>query len=156
MLGTKLVLSTALTAALLSLACAHTPNALNTDEAVLMMREDYVRTHPGGKYNEYIQRGQVVRGMNYLEVSASWGIPETRSKSRDRKVEYWTFFGKDDLSGDWTRYTMVFEKGVLADWELSKHFTKNGTLTHWRVPGNEPATDQVGSLNNGTESGTKR
>jgi hypothetical protein len=149
MLGTKFLVVTVLTAVALAAACAHAPNALNTDDTVSMMREDYVSTHPEGRYNDYIRQGQVTRGMNFLEVSASWGIPETRSRSRDRRFEYWTFFGKDELSGDWTRYTMVFENGILADWELNRHFTKNGTLTRWQIPADDPAMQQVRRLNNG-------
>ena len=153
--GTRLLLTSVLGFLLLT-ACAHTPDALHSDDSVLMMREDYVNSHPAGKYNEYIDRGQVVKGMNFMEVSASWGIPETRSKSQDTKLEYWTFFGKDEVSGDWTRYTMVFEKGVLTGWDLSRHFTKNGTLTRWLVPGDSPAPGQVGSINNGGSTGVRQ
>jgi hypothetical protein len=95
------------------------------------MRQDYLLANPDGVYNEYITRGEVVRGMNYLEVSASWGIPETRRMSKDQKLEYWTFYEKDDLSGDWTRYTFVFEKGALSDWQMARHFSKNGVLSQW-------------------------
>ena len=116
---------------LLFLACSHTPRAINDDNSILQMRQDYLLAHPGGAYDEYITRGEVVRGMNYLEVSASWGIPETRRRSRDQKLEYWTFYEKDDVSGDWMRYTFVFEKGALSDWQMARHFTKNGELSQW-------------------------
>jgi hypothetical protein len=120
---------------LVFLACSHTPKALNDSVSVLQTREDYLLSHPDGKYNQYIERGEVVRGMNYVQVSAAWGIPETRSQSKDKKFEYWTFVGHDDLSGDWTRYTFVFQKGVLTDWDLNRHFTKNGTLAQWSLTG---------------------
>ena len=116
---------------LLFAACAHAPSALNDDAAVLVMRQDYLSAHPDGRYNAYIAKGEVVRGMNYLEVSASWGVPETRRLSGDKQSEFWTFFGKDDVSGDWIRYTFLFEKGILVDWQVNRHFTKNGTLSEW-------------------------
>jgi hypothetical protein len=116
---------------LLFLACAHNPRAINDDNSILQMRQEYLLAHPGGPYNEYITKGEVVRGMNYLEVSASWGIPETRRISRDRKMEHWTFYDKDDVSGDWTRYMFVFEQGTLSDWQMARHFTKNGELSQW-------------------------
>ena len=121
---------------LLVLSCSHTPHALNDGASVLQMRDDFLLTHPDGKFNRFIERGEVVRGMNFVEVSASWGIPETRSLSKDRKLEYWTFFGFDDLSEDWTRYTFVFEKGVLADWDVNRHFSKNGSLSQWSISDN--------------------
>jgi hypothetical protein len=155
MYGTRLLLTSVLGILALT-ACAHTPEALHTDDSLIMMREDYVNSHPDGKYNSFIDQGQVVKGMNFIEVSASWGIPETRSRSNDAKLEYWTFFGKDEFSGDWTRYTMIFEQGILTGWDLNRHFTKNGTLTRWLVPEDEPTRGQVGSLNNGGNTGVKQ
>jgi len=118
---------------LLFLACSHTPRAINDDNSILQMRQDYLLAHPGGEYNEYITRGEVVRGMNCLEVSASWGIPETRRMSKDQTLEYWTFYEKDEMSGDWMRYTFVFEEGALSNWQLARHFTKNGELSQWTI-----------------------
>jgi hypothetical protein len=119
----------------------------------MQSRGDYLEQHPTGKYNRYISRGEVVRGMGFVEVSASWGIPETRSKSKDKKYEYWTFFGEDEISGDWSRYTLVFEETVLTDWFLDRHFIKNGALTRWgflgdgsnRPPDEQAAAKDVGS-----------
>lgn len=119
---------------LLFVACSHTPRALNDDLTVQRMREEYLRDHPDGRFNPYIHRGEVVRGMDELEVSASWGLPETRRLSNDGKVEYWTYFNEDDISGNWSRYTLTFEKTLLSDWHIVRHFTKNGTLTQSVTP----------------------
>jgi len=124
----RLVLSSCLI--LLFIACAHTPKALNDDLTVRQMRDEYLRDHPDGAYNFYIAKGEVVRGMNFLEVSASWGMPETRRQSKDKKLEYWTYFSSDEISGDWSRYTLTFEKQLLMDWHVARHFTKNGELTN--------------------------
>ena len=124
----RLVLSSCLL--LLFIACAHTPQALNDDLTLRQMRDEFLRDHPDGGYNIYIARGEVVRGMGFLEVSASWGMPETRRQSKDRKLEYWTYFSSDEVSGDWSRYTLTFEQKTLADWHVVRHFTKNGELTN--------------------------
>lgn len=116
-------------------ACSSKPRAINDDPSVIQMRADFLQGHPTGKYNEYISKGEVVRGMNFVEVSASWGLPESRWKSRDRKFEYWSFFGKDEFSGNWSRYTLIFEGEILVDWMLDRHFTKNGTLTRLQRTG---------------------
>jgi len=138
--------------ALLFSACAHHPSSLNDDETVFQMRQEYLSTHPDGKYNPYIAKGEIVRGMNFLEVSASWGIPETRRLSQDEAFEYWTFFGQDDVSGDWTRYTLIFDTGTVTDWQMSRHFTKNGMLSEWgsasqgaAAPGTPTGTSGLGS-----------
>jgi hypothetical protein len=135
-------------------ACSNKQRAINDDISVLQMRGDYVQNHPAGKYNRYIEKGEVVRGMNLVEVSASWGLPEARWKSKDPAFEYWTFFGQDEISGDWSRYTLVFEKNVLVDWALDRHFNKNGTLTEWQVlgDGTGSAPDQRASSDGAASS----
>jgi hypothetical protein len=104
---------------------------LNDDLTVKQMRADYLRDHPDGRFNRYIERGEVVRGMNMLEVSAAWGLPETRRPTEDREVEYWTYFSQDEITGDWCRYTLTFEDKAVSDWYVVRHFTKNGELTSW-------------------------
>ena len=125
----RLVLSSCLL--LLLIACSHTPRSMNDDLTVQRMREESLREHPGGPFNQYITRGEVVRGMSVLEVSAAWGLPETRRPSKDHKAEYWTYFSEDEISGDWSRYTLTFEETKLADWYVVRHFSTNGELTSW-------------------------
>jgi hypothetical protein len=125
-------------------ACAHSPHALNDDLSVQQMREEFLLEHPDGQFNAYIAKGEVVRGMNVLEVSASWGIPETRRMSKDRKLEYWTYFSKDEISGDWARYTLTFQERVLTEWDVVRHFNKNGTLTQWSHSSDASATTNPG------------
>lgn len=140
----RLVSSLSLPLLLLLSACAHTPDALNNDASVVQMREAYLRDHPDGRFNGYIERGKVVRGMDFTQVSASWGIPEARWLSKNKQVEFWTYLGEDDLSGDWARYTFEFEEGLLVDWVLDRHFTKNGTLTNWAIPGDASSSGSPG------------
>jgi hypothetical protein len=125
----RLVLSSCLL--LLFIACAHTPKSQNDDITVQRMRAEFLLDHPNGQFNQYISKGEVVRGMTVLEVSAAWGLPETRRMSKDRKMEYWTYFSEDEISGDWSRYTLTFEETALADWHVVRHFSTNGELTSW-------------------------
>jgi hypothetical protein len=151
----RLTMSLSLLLLLGYFACSSVPNSWNDDLRLVQSREVYVDKHPGEQFNKYIERGEVVRGMNYVQVSASWGLPETRRLSSDRKQEYWTFFGKDELSGDWTRYTFVFEEGVLADWQMDRHFAKNGALANHQTPGGEPSSASGGPPGS-TSSGSDR
>jgi hypothetical protein len=92
----------------------------NETEYIRMLREEFFKTHPDGEYNEYITRGEVVRGMDFLEVLASWGNPNKREKPTEN-VEYWLYRDDDENSGDWVQYKIVFRKNVLDDWELTRH-----------------------------------
>ena len=121
-------------------SCSHAPRALNEGTTVTDLRQDHLKKYPDGKFNRYIERGQIVKGMQYLEVMASWGLPESRRLSRDREFEYWTFFGKDNDSWDWIRYTLEFEENCLLGWDMTRHFTKNGVLEDWLTRSANPPT----------------
>lgn len=112
------------------IACSQTPRMSedNETEYVRMLREEFFKTHPDGPYNEYIARGEVVRGMDFLEVLASWGNPTKREKTTEN-VEYWMYTDMDEDSGDWVEYKFVFRKNVLDDWELSRHIAEGQVLT---------------------------
>jgi len=112
-------------------SCSHAPNALDNGVTVEKLRLDYLSKHPDGRFNSFIKQGQVVKGMKHVEVMASWGLPESRSLSKDKKFEYWTFYGKDADSYDWIRYTLVFEKNYLTGWDVSRHYSKNGMIEDW-------------------------
>jgi hypothetical protein len=50
----------------------------------------------------------------------------------------------------------VFEKGVLMDWEINKHFTKNGTLAQWSVTDTGGGNLSEGPRPTNTNDSTKR
>ena len=85
-----------------------------------MLRSEFFKTNPNGVYNEYIERGEVVRGMDFMEVLASWGNPIKREKPTPN-VEYWVYLEEDEDSKDWVQYKFVFKKSLLDDWELERH-----------------------------------
>ncbi len=119
--------------------CAHTPRNIDESRSVLTIRADYLASNPDGPYNQYITRGEVVKGMSYVDVLASWGVPRARYRTdvEQNEVEYWHYFTLDDVSRDWTQFTFVFEKKVLTEWDVIRHVTKNGSLSHWRI-GDQP------------------
>jgi hypothetical protein len=108
-------------------ACSQTPRMSQEDETeyIRMLRSEFFETHPDGQYNEYIARGEVVRGMDFLEVLASWGNPGKRERPSPT-VEYWLYEEKDESSKDWVRYKFVFRDNVLNDWELTRHVSEGG------------------------------
>jgi len=99
----------------------------NETDYVRMLREEYFKTHPDGLYNEHIARGEVVRGMDFLEVLASWGNPGAREKPTDN-VEYWMYLDEDEDSKDSVQYKFIFKKNRLDDWELTRHVAAGGLL----------------------------
>lgn len=112
------------------LACSQNPprrdESTETDY-LRMLRSEFFKTHPDGIHNEYIARGEVVRGMDFLEVLASWGNPIKREKPSP-DVEYWVYLDEDETK-DWIQYKFVFRKSVLEDWEVARHFAKGAVDT---------------------------
>jgi hypothetical protein len=115
-------------AAVILASCAYSPRVADESATVLSIRADYLRSNPGGRYNEYINRGEVVKGMNYVEVLASWGFPQSRLRLSERDFEYWRYVARDDATGDWIQYTFVFEGPALFEWESTRHTTKGRAM----------------------------
>jgi len=115
-----------------TVGCANVPRSFDTSPGVVELRRDYVAAHPDGEWKTLVQRGEVARGMGFGEVFASWGMPVARVQEQDGRgdsVEYWGYADRDELSGDWSIYTFVFEKNVLVSWNVERHVAKNVSLT---------------------------
>ncbi len=91
------------------------------------LRADYLASHPDGPYNEYIRRGEVVPGMDLIEVLASWGYPLRRARRNDLS-EQWVYRDRDEDSKDWIEYTFVFRQGRLESWRIRRHTAAGGAL----------------------------
>ena len=120
------------------LACSQTPRMSQENETdyIRMLREEFFKTHPDGPYNEHIAKGEVVVGMDFLEVLASWGNPGSREKPAEN-VEFWMYLDEDEDSKDWVRYKFIFRKNRLDDWELTRHVAAGGILdTEQKQPQN--------------------
>ena len=113
--------------------CAYNPRVINETESVLSIRADYLRANPDGEFNAHIIKGEVVKGMNFMEVLASWGLPDSRMNKKENELEYWGYFARDDESLDWILYTFTFEKTALVEWDATRHVAKAQTLTHWHT-----------------------
>jgi hypothetical protein len=116
-----------LMAVALVFSCSQNPRMDQSSETeyIRMLREEFFKTHPNGVHNEYISRGEVVRGMDFLEGLASWGNPIKREKPTPN-VEYWLYLEEDEDSKDWTQYKFIFRQSVLDDWEMVRHRSEGG------------------------------
>lgn len=88
---------------------------------LLALRAEYFASNPDGEFNENIERGEIVRGMDFLEVLASWGHPAARSKPADTSEE-WTYREVDENTKDWIEYTFMFQNTVLGEWKVARHY----------------------------------
>jgi len=109
-------------------ACATAPPSRPDTPAIRELRADFLRTFPEGRYNDHIQRGEVVKGMSLFEVLASWGIPDARVIATDDNRERWVYVVVDDASLDWLRYDYLFNGNVLLDWEITRNVTTGLSL----------------------------
>jgi hypothetical protein len=130
-------------------ACTQTPRMQEEKETdyIRMLREEFFKSHPDGQYNDHIAQGEVVLGMDFLEVLASWGNPGKREKPTEN-VEYWMYLDEDEDSKDWVRYKFIFRKNILEDWELTRHVAAGGIL--------EVPDDKVQSVLKRSSSGSKK
>jgi hypothetical protein len=129
-------------------SCTSNPRMLSGTESdyLLQLRQEYLNSNPDGAYNEYIKRGEVVKGMDFLEVLASWGHPEVRTKE-SALTEHWMYREVDEDSKDAVVYTFTFRRNVLAEWDLMRHFAAGGRID---VPEGRDRT----SLTRGEYTGT--
>lgn len=107
-------------------SCSHHPQTLDGSESILKGRQDYVSAHPDGSYNHHILNGEVVKGMNLMEVLASWGLPNSRRHSETGSQEFWYFVSKDKEAGMIRRYELVFHDQLLNDWNVIMSNTAGG------------------------------
>jgi len=83
-------------------------------------RSEYVQNHPAGKYNQTIMQGKVAKGMNFDEVTASWGVPNVRREITGTNYEHWIYAEKDEDTGLWGIFNLAFENGSLVYWETNE------------------------------------
>ncbi len=107
-------------------SCSHHPKTLDGSESIMKGRQDYVTAHPDGLYNSHIMNGEVVKGMNLMEVLASWGLPNSRRHSESGSHEYWFFVSQDKESGMIRRYELIFQDQLLHDWNVALGNTAGG------------------------------
>lgn len=136
-------------------SCAHAPRVAEETESMLAIRNGYLESHPEGRFNAYIARGEVVQGMDFMDVLAAWGIPVTRARDA-HGIEYWLYLAVDNDSGDWVRYTFLFERYTLIDWEITRHTSMNGALVYREPRSVSPPLPQPDSPVGSSVSALKR
>ena len=81
-------------------------------------REDYIRQHQNGIYNECIRNGEITRGMSIHEVTASWGFPNVYLVSRDAPEQRCVYYVNDTSLRSVLIYTLTFEDDILNGWDI--------------------------------------
>jgi hypothetical protein len=130
-------------------SCASRPPARDADDSILGMRAQYLKSHPNGRFNEEINKGEVAPGMNFDDMLASWGIPDTRIRTGTDDRERWVYVVSDEYSHDWVRYDFVFANRELTRWEQmrnvasSQYIGSPGSSSTLRSLPPQPATSVV-------------
>jgi hypothetical protein len=123
-------------------SCTHVPRSSNQTDATANIRAQYLHDHPGGKFNDRIIKGELVKGMNVVEVLASWGIPDQR-RTTDHNSETWTYTSRDDFSKDFVSYALVFRDQVLTRWLLERTTAAGRGRPTVGIADNDPAQEPV-------------
>jgi hypothetical protein len=89
---------------------------------------EYLSAHPDGRFNESIRSGRVAVGMNFEDVLAAWGIPDTRIRNASREEERWLYVLADPWSHDSVGYDFVFVKRELTSWETTRNVASSQYL----------------------------
>ena len=106
---------------LLLIGCSSQLPSMDTSQSyVLELRAEYLAAHPDGEFNEHVENGEVVKGMDYLAVLASWGHPARRSKRSD-VTEDWVYREVDEETDTWMEFKFTFKRSILNDWEIARH-----------------------------------
>lgn len=123
------------------------------------LRQNYLQNNPDGAFNNHIVKSEVVKGMNVIEVLASWGLPDVRTASKTTKAEFWTYFTVDDYSQTVSSYDLVFEDRQLRRWVVAidvvtlEDFHKRGMFDQEST---RIATEKPGGLSGDTGSLSRR
>jgi hypothetical protein len=117
-------------------SCAHSPRSYKDSEAIKQIRLEYIRSNPEGQYNDYILKGEVVKGMGFMGVLASWGLPNVRQISEGSLHEYWTYVTEDKAAGMWTMYELMFKDQTLVSWVVDKNIVGEGGIRpdYYKMP----------------------
>jgi hypothetical protein len=85
---------------------------------VASFRTQYLETHPNDKFEKQILESEVRKGMNFMQVLASWGLPNKRAIVNDSGNETWTYYAMDEHTKVLTSYELVFGKSQLTHWVI--------------------------------------
>jgi hypothetical protein len=129
-------------------SCAHAPRLPTESSESLQRRTQYLQDHPNGLHNSAIMRGEVEKGMDIAEVIAVWGVPDRRIAKKSAREERWTYTARDEHSGDYISYELVFAERVLQRWFIDRGTSGTGGRWDEEAPiidiPREPGTNAFG------------
>ena len=97
-------------------SCAYQPRSMKDSAEMAEVRSEYVQNNPEGKFNHYIEKGELSKGMSVIEVLAAWGLPNMRQSWQNTDKESWTYHSFDPHTGDYTIVDLTFEARTLLKW----------------------------------------
>lgn len=107
-------------------SCAHVPRMQTDNLQTESLRTEYLQSHPKGPHNAQIVRGEISKGMDLMEVLASWGVPERRFAQSTKSREAWLYTIRDPHNLDYMSYELVFVDRVLSSWTLDRVTSGSG------------------------------
>jgi len=93
-------------------------------------RKEYVLANPNCQYNQYIDKGEIIRGMNIYEVIASWGLPNKHVYSPRSKEECWIYYVAEKEHRYYVTYSLYFDDIVLSDWNIDINRTNDFRIVY--------------------------
>jgi hypothetical protein len=132
-------------------SCAHVPRMQTESLQTESLRAEYLQSHPKGPHNAQIVRGEIAKGMDLMEVLASWGVPERRFARKTTSREAWIYVMRDPYNTDYMEYELVFVDRVLSTWTLDRVTSGSGVRAGYTsqtldTPGPAPAGSYSGDL----------
>jgi hypothetical protein len=103
-----------------SLGCSGVSTVERANLTAPAAREDYVKLHPDGTYNNCIINGEIVKGMGVYDVVASWGLPNVYAVSQVEPKEQWIYYIRDKDTWMVFAYTLTFENDTLQVWHIDQ------------------------------------
>ena len=107
-------------------SCTYVPKMRNESLQTENLRTQYLQNHPKGAHNAQIVRGEITKGMDLMEVLASWGVPEKRTAEDSLRKEAWLYTMRDPYSPDFTVYELLFVDRVLTGWTFDRNTSGSG------------------------------
>jgi len=120
-------------------ACSGVSTLERANLTSLESRQDFIRLHPEGVHNKFIENGEIVPGMSVHEVIASWGMPNVYVVTPMAPNEQWIYYLKDSNSESMLIYTLSFGNDTLQTWNVDqKRFVGQGVVSKEEIGPNAP------------------
>lgn len=127
--------------AMILAGCSCKPATERADLVAVEAREDYVRAHPDGAFNDLILLGEITRGMSAYDVLAAWGMPNVYALSRKSPEEHWIYYVRDEVSLSLLIYTLTFEDDTLRLWDVAQKRPASRGITAMRERRETPVVE---------------